>query len=325
MPFNWDDSRSCRYVCMMKRSPASWLSADYPQKRAFITGAASGLGLALCGELAREGWAIGMADISAGALATAAEDVRTLGGRPVTYLLDVADKDAYRTVADDFLTKHGGIDLLVNNAGVGDAGYVDEYGLENWDWLLGINLRGVIYGCALFTPAMRSQCSGTIINIASAAAFTSLPKMGAYNVSKAAVLSLSETMSAELHHHGIRVSVVMPTFFKTAVMRQSRGKQEHIEMSRLIFGTSTLTPQEVAAKVLRKAGRGAFHIILPWDAQFMYRLKRFFPNFILRIFRLGEKHTDTVQSHLRRKYDRMASKGQVDEDYLDSVFGNRKE
>ncbi|MCF8256219.1 MAG: SDR family NAD(P)-dependent oxidoreductase [Flavobacteriales bacterium] len=309
----------------MEQTPAARLSASYPLKRAFITGAASGLGLALCEELAREGWVIGMADISAEKLNLSAEGVHRLGGTADIHQLDVADKDAYRKVAENFLTGHGGIDLLVNNAGVGDAGYVEDYGLENWDWLLGINLHGVIYGSALFIPTMRAQRSGTIINIASAAAFTSLPRMGAYNVSKAAVLSLSETMSAELHHHGVHVSVVMPTFFKTAVMQHSRGKAEHIEMSRLIFGTSTLTPEEVAARVLHQAARGRFHIVLPWDARFMYRLKRYFPNFMLRLFRLSEKHTDVVQARLRKKFERMERSGKVDHGYLERVFGGNRQ
>ncbi len=307
----------------MPRNAACRLSTSHPKKRAFVTGAASGLGLAICRELACEGWTIGAADISAPALQKCAEELDALGGKIFTYVLDVADKDTYRAVAADFLGKHGGIDLLVNNAGVGDAGYVDEYGLENWDWLLGINLSGVIYGSALFIPAMRQQRSGSIINIASAAAFTSLPRMGAYNVSKAAVLSLSETMSAELHHLGINVSVVMPTFFKTAVMQYSRGKSEHIEMSRLIFGTSTLTPEEVAAKVLEQAGKGRFHIILPWDAWIIYRLKRYFPRVVLFLFRLGEKHTDRLQDRLRKKYKTMEAKGKVDHGYLEQVFGPR--
>ncbi len=308
----------------MTRSAAYRLSTSHPKKRAFVTGAASGLGLAMCKELAREGWTIGMADIGEQQLQDRSVELTVLGATVFPYVLNVSDKADYRAVADDFLSKLGGIDLLVNNAGVGDAGYVDEYGLENWDWLLGINLNGVIYGSSLFIPSMREQRSGTIINIASAAAFTSLPRMGAYNVSKAAVLSLSETMSAELHHLGINVSVVMPTFFKTAVMQYSRGKSEHIEMSRLIFGTSTLTPEEVASTVLKKAGRGRFHIILPWDAWFMYRLKRYFPKLVLQLFRLGEKHTDFLQQRLRRKYRAMAAKGKVDEEYLERVFGRRE-
>ncbi len=299
------------------------LTANYPKKRAFVTGAASGLGLALCKQLAGNGWTIGMADISAEALEQKAAIIRQLGGTAITYVLDVADKHAYRTIADAFLKQYGGIDLLVNNAGVGDGGLVEEYSLENWDWLLGINLNGVIYGSNLFIPAMKAQGSGTIINIASAAAFTSLPRMGAYNVSKAAVLSLSETMTAELHSHGVHVSVVMPTFFKTHVMQHSRGTEEDIAMSRLIFGTSIRTPEEIAAQVLTKAGKGQFHIVLNWDAKIMYRLKRYFPNLMLWLFRKGEQCKHFMEARLKSKFDRMEQRGEVDHDYLNSVFGKK--
>jgi NADP-dependent 3-hydroxy acid dehydrogenase YdfG len=304
----------------MSRNAAHIFSARYPTKRAFITGAASGLGYALCKELSADGWTIGMADINAVELELKATEIVQIGGVANTYQLDVADKHAYRTVVDDFINRHGGIDLLVNNAGVGDAGRVDEYGLENWDWLLRINLNGVIYGSALFIPIMRAQGKGTIINIASAAAFTSLPRMGAYNVSKAAVLSLSETMSAELHGHGVHVSVVMPTFFKTNVMSNSRGSEEDIEMSRLIFATTSKTPEHIASMVLRQAGEGKFHIILNWDAHLMYRLKRYFPRLILWLFQKGEHHRDIMGDRLKNRYKRMDSQGKVDHDYLKRVF-----
>lgn len=308
----------------MSNTAAHRLTARYPLKRAFITGAASGLGFALCRELAADGWNIGMADINTAALEAKATEIHQLGGTPVIYRLDVANKDAYRTVASHFIARFGGIDLLVNNAGVGDAGRVEEYGLENWDWLLGINLNGVIYGSALFIPAMRAQGAGTIINIASAAAFTSLPRMGAYNVSKAAVLSLSETMSAELHAHGVQVSVVMPTFFKTDVMRNSRGKGEDIEMSRLIFATTATTPEHIAAKVLTKTGKGKFHIVLNWDAHLMYRLKRYFPLLMLWLFRKGEQRRDVMGDRLKSKYQRLDRQGKVDHAFLKRVFGQKE-
>ena len=296
------------------------LSLKYPQKRAFITGAASGLGLALCNELAADGWTIGMSDINVKSLSETAQTVTEKGANVRTYPLDVSDKDAYRKVVDRFLADVGGIDLLVNNAGVGDGGYTEEYGLDNWDWLLSINLHGVIYGNALFIPQFKKQKSGAIINIASAAAFTSLPRMAAYNVSKAGVRALSETMDAELNHHGIQVSCVMPTFFKTRVMQYARGNQDELEMSKMIFATSDLTPERVAKYVLKKAGKGHFHIILPADAKFMFFMKRFFPSLLLRIFRLGEKKKETVRKRLLERFANADRKGMVDHDYLNEVF-----
>lgn len=296
------------------------LSEKFPHKRAFITGSASGLGLALCKELAGDGWTIGMSDINQEALELAATEIQALGGVTHLYQLDVSNKGQYREVVSAYLNGVGGIDLLVNNAGVGDGGYVEDYSLENYDWLLRINLNGVIYGNALFIPTFKKQKSGTIINIASAAAFTSLPRMAAYNASKAGVRALSETMDAELNHLGISVTCVMPTFFKTQVMQYARGNKEEVAMSRMLFGTSELTPEQVAKHVLKKAGKGRFHVILPADAKFMFFMKRFFPSLLLRLFRLGEKRKETLKSQLRKKFERMDKAGKVDHAYLDKVF-----
>ena len=250
------------------------LTKKFPQKRAFITGAASGLGLALCKQLTIDGWTIGMADMNGVALKEKAELIKALGANTHTYGLDVSDKDQYRIVVEKFLSDVGGIDLLVNNAGVGDGGYVEEYGLDNWDWLLSVNLHGVVYGNALFIPTFKKQKAGAIINIASAAAFTSLPRMGAYNVSKAGVRALSETMDAELNSHGVSVTCVMPTFFKTSVMQHARGNQDELQLSKMIFATSEMTPEQVAKYALKRAGKGKFHVILPADAKFMFFMKR---------------------------------------------------
>ncbi|MFT4544159.1 MAG: NADP-dependent 3-hydroxy acid dehydrogenase YdfG [Bacteroidia bacterium] len=296
------------------------LSRRFPEKRAFITGAGSGLGLCLCKELAADGWTIGMSDIDENALQKSVDEISKIGGKPFSYRLDVSDKDQYQIVADKFLTELGGVDLLVNNAGVGDGGCVEEYGLDNWDWLLSINLHGVIYGNALFIPTFKAQKSGAIINISSAAAFTSLPRMGAYNVSKAGVRALSETMDAELNHLGVTVSCVMPTFFKTKVMQHARGKKEELEMSKMIFATSELTPERVAKHILKKVGKGRFHIILPADAKFMFFMKRFFPSVLLRMFRHAEKRQGAFRSNLKKKYAKADKKGKVDHQYLDEVF-----
>ena len=113
------------------------LTQKHPKKRAFITGAASGLGKAFAIELAKEGWTIGMADINLKELELAASIIETLGGKPLQYPLDVSDKDQYKKVAEDFLSKVDGIDLLFNNAGVGDGSVFEDYSLENYEWMVG--------------------------------------------------------------------------------------------------------------------------------------------------------------------------------------------
>lgn len=117
------------------------LSVTHPQKRAFITGAASGLGKAFCSELAKDGWTIGMADINVKELEQVVRDIKLQGGKPLLFPLDVSDKDAYKKVAEDFLLQAGGIDLLFNNAGVGDGSSFEEYSLENYEWMVSIKTR----------------------------------------------------------------------------------------------------------------------------------------------------------------------------------------
>ena len=146
------------------------LTQNHPSKRAFITGAASGLGKAFCQELSKDGWTIGMADINTKELEAAAAEIEMAGGKPLMFPLDVSDKDQYKLVAEEFLTKAGGIDLLFNNAGVGDGSLFEEYNIENYEWMVGINQMGVVHGCWYFIPAMKKQASGHIINTASAAA-----------------------------------------------------------------------------------------------------------------------------------------------------------
>jgi len=252
-------------------------SATYPQKRAFITGAASGLGKAFCMDLARDGWTIGMADNNVTALELAAADIQNAGGRPLLFPLDVSDKDQYQQVAADFLAQAGGIDLLFNNAGVGDGSVFEDYSLENYEWMVGINQMGVLYGCYYFVPAMKKQRSGHILNTASAAAIGCAPTMAAYNITKAAVLALSETLYGELMDYQVHVSCIMPTYFKTNVIQHARGGELVKKATQHFINRSGLEAPEVAAEILARAGKKELYIILPKSARKMWVMKRLAP------------------------------------------------
>lgn len=253
------------------------LSTTYPQKRAFITGAASGLGKAFCMDLARDGWTIGMADNNVVSLEAAAADIVAAGGKPLLFPLDVSDKDQYQQVAADFLHQAGGIDLLFNNAGVGDGSVFEEYSLENYEWMVGINQMGVLYGCYYFVPAMKKQRSGHIINTASAAAIGCAPTMAAYNITKAAVLALSETLYGELMDFQVHVSCIMPTYFKTNVIQHARGGELVKKATQHFINRSGLEAPEVAAEILARAGKKELYIILPKSARKMWWMKRLAP------------------------------------------------
>ncbi len=253
------------------------LSKVHPLKRAFITGAASGLGKAFCLELAKDGWIIGIADINAIELAITAVEIEKLGGKPLFFSIDVSDKDRYKIVAEAFLAQAGGIDLLFNNAGVGDGGGFEVYGLENYAWMVGINQMGVVYGCHFFIPAMKKQKSGHILNTASAAAIGCAPTMGAYNMTKAAVVAISETLYGELMDFNISVSCIQPTYFKTNVIQFARGGELIKKATQVFIDKSGLEADEVAKEILTRAGNKELYIILPKDARKMWFLKRLAP------------------------------------------------
>ncbi len=256
------------------------LSEKFPKKRAFITGSASGLGKGLCKELAKDNWTIVMSDIQEDSLEKSAEEIRNAGATVLTYKLDVGNFNQYQEVVKDVEGKIGGIDLLINNAGVGDGNLLLEYKVEDWEWLLRINLLGVLYGFKLLIDQMSTQKSGHIISISSAASFTSAPGMSAYNVSKAGVTSLAETMFYELHPYNVGVSVVMPTFFKTNVMQFARGNEYVHNFAKYMMDHSKTNIEDMAQVVLNKAGKNKLYIVHPKEARVQWFLKKFFPGYL---------------------------------------------
>ena len=274
------------------------LSKTYPKKRAFITGAASGLGKALSLELAQEGWTIGMSDINMEQLASATTEVLALGGKPLTFHLDVSDKIEYKEVAISFLEQAGGIDLLFNNAGVGDGGAFEEYALENYDWMTGINQLGVVYGCYYFIPTMKKQKSGHILNTASAAAIGCAPTMGAYNMTKAAVVAISETLYGELMSFNIKVSCIQPTYFKTNVIQYARGGALVKKATQMFIDRSGLEAVDVAKEILTRAGKNELYIILPKAAHKMWLMKRLAPVWFRK--KVTEQFFDAMKRAMKR-------------------------
>ncbi|HRK27301.1 MAG TPA: SDR family NAD(P)-dependent oxidoreductase [Chitinophagales bacterium] len=254
------------------------ITAQFPYKRAFITGAASGLGRALCYELAKDRWTIGICDIDPNGLQQTADTIEQLGGKPIIFDLDVADAPDYELVAKEFLQKTGGIDLLVNNAGIaGYSGNMEDCPITDWQWIVNINLMGVVHGCHYFIPTMKQQGFGYILNIASAAGFANAPNMSGYNVTKAGVISLSETLFNELKPFGIDVSVTMTTFFQTNIMQHSKGHPDRIKRGHQLIKESNIKAKTMAQLMLKACGNKQFAQIYPFQSRFLFNLKRFTP------------------------------------------------
>ncbi|MGB0983989.1 MAG: SDR family NAD(P)-dependent oxidoreductase [Saprospiraceae bacterium] len=266
------------------------ITKKYSEKRAFITGAASGLGKAFAIHLAQDGWTVGITDLNKERLQKVKNQIEALGGTAHDFAFDVSNKVAYEQVVEEFLLQVGGIDLLINNAGVGDGGAFHEYSLENWEWMTRINLFGVVNGCFFFIKKFYEQKSGHIINIASAAGIANGANMSPYNATKAAVISLSDTLRYESRPYNIDISVVMPTFFKTNIMENARGGGAAQSFASKMIERSNLEAEAVALEILEKAGKGDFKIFLPKEARKIAFMKRFFPSiFDKQVFKMVEK------------------------------------
>lgn len=248
--------------------------------RAVVTGGASGLGRALCLALARRGAKIVIADRDVAGAEGTARDVTGLGGKAEVVSCDVSLPDQVEQLAVIADRKFGGTDLLVNNAGVAVAGKIGETPLADWEWIVGINLWGVIYGCHSFAPRFKKQGSGHILNIASAAGLLCAPEMAPYNVTKAGVVALSETLCSELKPHGVGVSVMCPTFFKTNIIARSRTTEEATKLMGVAAKrseTSALQADDIARIALRTCDKDELYAVPMQDGKWAWRFKRLAP------------------------------------------------
>jgi NAD(P)-dependent dehydrogenase (short-subunit alcohol dehydrogenase family) len=263
---------------------ATRLAAWLPGRRAFITGGGSGIGLALAMQLARDGWTVGLLDREPERLAAAAAALGAAGARAVhPYAADVTDEAAFGAAIDAFVAHSGGLDLMVNNAGVAIAGSVEVTPLADWRWGLEINVIGPALGCRLALPVMRRAGRGLVVNIASAAAFASAPRMATYNASKAAVVALTETLAAELGGSGVRAMVVMPGFVRTRLLETLRAPPAETAVAHRVMGQSRYSAERVAADILAAAARGRLYAVLPGSYAALWRLKRVLPGLFVRL------------------------------------------
>jgi NAD(P)-dependent dehydrogenase (short-subunit alcohol dehydrogenase family) len=201
-------------------------------KTAVITGAGSGFGLELARLGARAGMRLVLVDVQADALAQSVAEQRAAGAQVLPFELSVADAPAMQAMADSVAAQWGAPNLVFNNAGVGAGGLIWENTLSDWDWVLGVNLMGVVHGVRLFTPMMLAAARadrhwrGHIVNTASMAGLLNPPNMGVYNVSKHAVVSLTETLHHDLSlvSDQIGVSLLCPYFVATGISQSHRNR-----------------------------------------------------------------------------------------------------
>jgi len=247
--------------------------------RCVITGAGDGLGRALAIELARRSAQLILSDIDT----AAAEDTAGLTMAEGATSARVVRCDVTRLDEIEALEAacEGDIDLVANNAGVASAGRVGELAVHDWRWTLDVDLWGVVYGCHVFVPRLRRQGHGHVLNVASAAGLLCAPGMGAYNVAKAGVVALSETLAAELRGTRIGVTVLCPTFFRSSIAKSGRFAHPgaRAQAQRLVEGGKTA--ESIARAAIVSVDRTQLYAVPMADARWLWRLKRFSP----RLFR----------------------------------------
>ncbi|MEJ5187474.1 MAG: SDR family NAD(P)-dependent oxidoreductase [Candidatus Geothermincolales bacterium] len=245
---------------------------------AVVTGAGSGLGRALSLSLASRGCRVGIADLDLSRAQETLSLVEERGGRGLALQVDVGDPESVRDMAERFYSEWGKVDLLVNNAGVVAVGHVGDIPLEDWHWQFDVNFWGVLYGCHYFIPRMKRQGKGYILNVASSAGLLNLLEMGPYNATKAAVVSLSETLRAELAPSGIGVTVLCPMFFNTRLLETMRYTDDfERQFAHAAFENARMSTEEVAERALRAVEKEKLYCIPQLSGRVYWAIKRATP------------------------------------------------
>jgi len=263
------------------------MAAPNRNRYAVITGAGGGIGRAIALRLAGQGWHVAAADVDRASADETARLVTEAGGTGRAAAFDIRDAAAWAAFRDDLQADWPAFDLLVNNAGVTAAGLFERTTPETWEWVQSINLGGAVLGCRTFLPWLRETPKLPadprrvfVMNMASAAGVLAGPRQSAYNVSKAALVALSETLHHELKPHGVGCTAVCPWYLPTGLIKGGKFDRatERGYVTRLTKG-STLTVDEVAAAALRATFKNRTVAVVGRQARGYFLLKRAAPAF----------------------------------------------
>jgi len=226
-------------------------------KRVLITGGAGGIGLCTAEEFARAGCEVIITDIDAARLEEAGRKLAEHGGRVHTRVVDVVDQAQVDALARWVLEDVGGLDVLINNAGIGYSGELAETTIETWQKLLAVNLLGPLYHIYAFLPHFKERRSGHIVNVSSGQSYFRLPTWGAYASIKAAFGALSEILHFELRKYRVKVTTVYPFMVNTPFYKDIRGQTWGAKLSMKLVPYYSMTPERVAGIIFKAVKKGA--------------------------------------------------------------------
>jgi NAD(P)-dependent dehydrogenase (short-subunit alcohol dehydrogenase family) len=265
--------------------------ANLGRKWALVTGSGSGIGRETALALARRGADLVICDVNEAGLEETRRDIEALGRKTISRPVDVAERDEMRAFAEAVHTEIPAVDILVNNAGVAVGGAFVDTPLDDWNWIVGINLMGVVHGCHFFVPRMIERgAGGHVVNIASMASYVAAGGMSAYNTTKFGVRGFSEALRVELAMHGIGVTVVCPGVINTPIVERMRLRgpgdtEENRQRGIDFFERRNYPPSRVAAGILDAIRKNKAVAPIAPEARLFWYLVRFFPGLVRRISR----------------------------------------
>ncbi|WMS88299.1 SDR family NAD(P)-dependent oxidoreductase [Pleionea litopenaei] len=286
----------------------------FKHRRVLITGGGSGLGAALVKQFLKLRWQVWIADIDLDRAQRFIDSLTESKDYSADFLTqavklshcDISDIHSFQQLQSEVENTWGNLDVLINNAGIASSGLLEDTTPEQWNRTLGVNLTGVYHGCYLFAPLLSRDGPSHMVNVASFAGIALAPAMLSYNVSKAGVIALSESLKMELCVQNISVSVACPAFFETNLVSSMSGTPEAIKAQvNKWMKASKVNADQVAEQIVKSIDANKFMTIAHDYARKLHWLKRFFPNFYYRkvmakmpsmVARLKSKHTPSSNS-----------------------------
>jgi short-subunit dehydrogenase len=268
---------------------------DLSGRVAAVTGAASGIGRALAVNLAAEGCHVAVADVDSGRLTETAGMLEGTNVNATTHVVDVSKIEQVSRFVEEVIERHGKVNMIINNAGVALSDTLADGTLEDFEWLMGINFWGVVYGTKTFLPHLFESGEGHVVNISSLGGFYAVPFMGAYCTSKFAVRGFTETLYQELRGTCVNVTSVHPGGINTSLARNCRhGKTTESDRDMIIRETEKLlrtSPDRTAKRVIHAIKKEKPRLLVGLDAQLMYTLGRLFPISMVKLGRILSDRT----------------------------------
>lgn len=252
----------------------------FDDKSVLVTGAGSGIGRETALLFAARGATLFLCDVDESGLTETVRLARKSGGSVLAHVIDVSRRDAMRAFAEAVHEKVPAVDVLVNNAGVGLSGGVLDTDLDDWEWVISVNLWGVIHGCHFFVPPMvKRKKGGHVVNVASVAGYLATPDLAAYGTTKYAVVGLSEALRGELLPHSIGVSVICPGIINTNIVQTARLRGKGISREDLVdmYERRNYGPEKVASAILGAVINNRAIVPVAPEAWVAYALKRALP------------------------------------------------